>query len=440
MDEAKSSAERITRTTVDGAKPAAKEFFLWDSEVKGFGLKVFPTGAKSFVFQYRTPEGRTRRFTIGRYSDTLTPDQARKRAKELFADVVKGSDPQTEKQEQRKAGTVEQLLDAYLESSAFATKAESTQAIDRGRINRHLKPIIGRIYVDKLTPDDVKRARQAIAAGKTAVSGKSEKKRGRVRVTGGEGTADKAVLALRAAIAWAMDEGLAQSNPAARVKVSQTGQRETIIEDAAVYKRLFETLAKMETERRLRSPVADAIRLIALTGARRGEVSGLRWKWVDLKARQIMLPPKAHKTGHRTGRPRIIALPAAACEILARQDQGEPDDYVFPPAKGEGAINLSSPWQKIRKEAKLPPDLGLHGLRHSIGSHMAMGGASINEIMEVLGHRQHSTAQRYIHFAERARSALADKAASVALAGMKADESKAEVVDIGEGKKSNTAA
>ena len=184
------------------------------------------------------------------------------------------------------------------------------------------------------------------------------------------------------------------------------------------YGRLFATLERMETERRIRAPVADAIRFIALTGCRRSEAACLRWGHVDLKQGRVVLPPQSHKTGRKTGKPREIVLPAAAQSIIARQSEGGPDDFVFAPARGDGAIALSKAWRKVRKEAELPPALGLHGLRHSIASHLAMSGAQAPEIMTAMGHRQLSTVQRYIHFAESARHALAERAAAVPLSGM----------------------
>jgi integrase len=184
----------------------------------------------------------------------------------------------------------------------------------------------------------------------------------------------------------------------------------------------------METERRIRSPVADAIRLIALTGCRRGEAAGLRWGPVDLKQGRLVLPPQSHKTGRKTSKPREILLPAEAQKIIARQTESGADDLVFSPARGDGAIALSKAWRKVRKEAELPDALGLHGLRHSIASHLAMSGAQAPEIMTVMGHRQMSTVQRYIHFAESARQALAERAASVAVAGMTTKDGVAHAV------------
>lgn len=415
---------KLTKTTVEAEQPGDKEKFIWDTELRGFGLKVFPTGVRTFVFQYRTPEGKTRRYTIGKYSDTLTTDQARKRAKDVEYEVRSGRDPMGEKQARRHALTVNELLDLYVASEKFANNAESTQSVDRGRMDRHLRVLLGKEYADKLTAEQVAKAHRAIKDGKTAARVKTIA-RGLAKVTGGEGAANKSVLLLSAAFSWAMQNKYVKSNPASTMKFGSSSVRDTIIKNADDYSRLFVALQKMEDEKRIRQAAADAIRFIALTGARRGEVTGLLWQWVDLKSGLVTLPPKAHKAGHKTGKPRIIALPAEAQAIIARQPEGEPDSRVFRPAKGDGPLSLGKAWPTVRTEAKLPPNLGLHGLRHSIGTHLAMAGASAVELMETLGHRQISTTLRYIHFAEQARSTLAERAASVAMAGMTGSKGEA---------------
>lgn len=402
---------KITKTLVEAAKPGGKPVFTWDEEIKGFGLLVLPSGVKSFVFQYRTAQGRSRRATIGKYSSTLTAEQARKAAKQMRRAVEDGRDPLGEKQEQRAAITVSELLNLYLESARFAEKAESTKSIDRGRIRRHLIPVLGKKFVLTLTPEDVRRTFAAIRDGKTATDEKT-KARGRAIVRGGEGTARSAIRLLRAVITWAINEGLASENPAAGVKVGSDGYRETILETPAEYERLFRTLEKMEAELRIRRPVADAIRALALTGARRSEIAGLRWQHVDLKAGRIVLPPAAHKTGRKTGKPRIIGLPSAAQAIISKQPAGDPDSYVFMPSKGKGAIALSKPWRDVRQEAQLPEGIGLHGLRHSLASWLAMQGAEAAEIMTAMGHSQMSTAQRYVHWAKDRHAELAERAAA----------------------------
>ena len=156
----------------------------------------------------------------------------------------------------------------------------------------------------------------------------------------------------------------------------------------------------------------------------------MQWRHVDIKAGLVTLA--AHKTAKSTGKPRVIGLPAAAAALIARQPEGGPDDYVFKAARGDGPLNLSKPWRAIRAEAELPAGIGLHGLRHSLASHMAMAGAQASEIMTALGHRNLATSQKYIHWAGDARQAISEKAASFVLAGMAASsgDGGAEVVPL----------
>lgn len=412
---------RINKTLVDRTSPGDKSLFVWDDEIKGFGLLVLPSGVKSFVYQYRSPEGRSRRITLGKHSTTFTAEQARTQAKKRRRQVEDGGDPLAERQAARDAITVGDLLDKWTESARFTERSAATQANDRGRVKHHLKPLLGAKFAHQLTAEHVRKAFAAIRDGKTAKAPtKSGKPRGLTIVRGGEGAARMAIRVLRCALNWGVSEGLAPSNPAIGVKLGSDGNRDVVMPDSASYERLFRTLDRMEHERRLRAPVADAIRVLALTGARRGEISGLHWRHVDMQRGVLILPPTAHKAGHRTGKPRTIGLPSAAQAIIARQPDGEPDDLVFQPARGDKPLNLSKPWRAVRTEAELPEGIGLHGLRHSLASMMAAQGAQAAEIMQVLGHRQLSTSQRYVHAFEEAQAALSERAAgtiSAALGG-----------------------
>ena len=241
------------------------------------------------------------------------------------------------------------------------------------------------------------------------------------------------VRLLRSVLAWAVRERMIKHNPAAAIRTGPDGARDIILDDAEAYSRLFQTLDRMEariadpTGRRRRCACYRADRRKARRSRRRcaGGMSTLR-------PALITLPAAAHKTGKKTGKPRQIGLPAAAQALIARQPQGEADAFVFAPAKGEGPLNLSKPWTKIRAEAELPDGIGLHALRHSLASHMAMQGAQANQIMTVLGHRNITTSQKYVHWASEARQTLAESAASVALAGLAAStgNARAEVVSV----------
>ena len=428
------STLKLSKTVLDGMEiPKTGRQIIWDASLTGFGIVLFPSGQKTAILQYRNGEHQTRRLTIGKICDGLTLDQARTIAKQHYAAVARGDDPAGKKQERRQAITVDELLDAYLNSATFSEKAESTRVTDVGRIARHVRPLLGAKIADKLTTEDVLKAKQAIAEGKTAGAVKTGKPRGLSKAKGGAGTADKSVLILRAAYAWAISERLLKENPCQGVRVAPPNQRETIFGGPDDYRRMFEALAKMEVECRMRPAIADAIRMLALTGARRGEITGLLWQHVDLTTGRVIIPPKQHKTGRKTGKPRVISLPAEAQAIIARQPSGEPTDYVFRPAKGAGGeIALGKPWAQLRVEADMPPGMVMHSLRHSLASHLAMAGASSVELMTALGHAQTSTTLRYTHFAEQARNSLAERGAAVALAGMAQASGKpaAEVIDL----------
>ena len=305
----------------------------------GFGLLTLPTGARSFVFQYRTAAGRSRRATIGKVG-TVTSEQARKLAEGMAHTVRTGGDPLQDKLDARNALTVGRVLDLYMASAHYATKAASTQATGRGQIERHLRPLIGKRYVERLTQDDIKRAFSAIRDGETAATVKTGF-RGLARVRGGEGAARYACRLLRAAFTWAVAERLIERDPTRGVDFGRDGERDAVL-DVDGYARLFSTLATMERERRLRPAVADAIRIIAMTGARRGEITGLRWRHVDMQGGRIVL--QQHKTARTTGKPRVIALPSAVQAIIARQPAGEPDGFVFRRIEGGRAASLAKPW------------------------------------------------------------------------------------------------
>jgi len=205
---------KISKRTVDAAKPdPARRVILWDNTLKGFGLIVLPSGVKSYIYNYRTKHGRQRRATIGKHG-TWTPDEARNHAASMHRLVADGRDPLVERQAARNALTVDELLDRYLESGSFNAKASSTRAIDQGRIDRHLRPLLGTAPLEALTVADVEKAHRAITEGKTAKDEKSDRKRGRIRVTGGQGTARMAIRLLRAILSWGIRNKFVTENVA----------------------------------------------------------------------------------------------------------------------------------------------------------------------------------------------------------------------------------
>lgn len=412
---------KITKRTVDALSVPEKRQWIWDTELKGFGVALRPTGTHSYVFNYRDRHAKLRNITIGKIG-SMTPDEARKRAEALRREVQNGKSPIADKRAAKAAMTVDDLFDSYLASERFKRKAPSTQSVDRGRIERHLRPLLGKHVLEALTPRDIETAHSKIAAGKTAADIKTGKY-GRAIVRGGDGTARMAVRLLRAIFGWGrlskVLPAAVASDLLAGVDVGRDGKRVLILDDPDAYARLWQVLDQLTDPERLpdgqaplRTEVADAIRVIALTGARKGEILGLRWSHVDLRAGTLTLPVEAHKTGRKTGQDRIIGLPALAATIIARQPEGQSGELVFQPARGGDRMDLTKPWKRVRDAADLPAGIGLHGLRHSLASHMAMNGAEAAEIMAALGHRDITTSQKYIHWARDKRQALAEKAAA----------------------------
>jgi integrase len=234
------------------------------------------------------------------------------------------------------------------------------------------------------------------------------------------GTARRTLQLASPIFAYSVHQGIIPINPCVGLKLGSSGTRDTIVEDEAGYAGLFRAVAELEGERKITEPAANALRLIALTGARRGEIVNLRGRHLDVTRQRIVLAPHEHKAGRRTGRPKVISLPAAALPILAAAIAGriEPDDLIFKSSKPGAPISLKKPWAKVRGRAGLPASLTMHGLRHSIGSHLAMTGASGPEIQAALGHANIATSVRYIHFAEAQKNALAERAAAPAVAGL----------------------
>lgn len=410
---------RIGKRLLDTTRTPKERRVLWDDTLKGFGVILRPSGVHSFVFSYRNTKNRKRNITIAKVG-TIAPDMARRKAEEFRALLLQGRDPLDEKQSARDRLTVAGLIKEYMASPAYTSKRASTQYVDLKRINGHLLPLLGGLRVDEVTMSAVEKAFRSICEGRHA--GKDLLGNGaKSRVKGGEGIARTSIRLFRAILNWGYKSGCVEWDAvqaARNVQIGRDGQRDVILEDPAAYARLWATLDRMVTPDLdnpaplVRPVIADAIRLIALTGARRGEIIGLLWRHVDLAKGLLVLPPDRHKTGGKTGETRVIGLPALAVDLLRRQSLGGPDDPVFPPLPGHAKLYLDETWRKARVAAGLPEGIGLHGLRHTFASYMAMQGAQAAEIMAALGHKDMSTSQRYVHWAKDQRQDLAERAAA----------------------------
>lgn len=383
--------QRITKRVCDAVWTSGARIAIWDPDLKGFGLRVTAAGVKTFVVRYRVGGGRAgveRLHTIGRYGP-LTAERSRELARLALADVAAGGDPQGGRAKARAEMTVASLCDLYL-AEGCGTKRAITIYTDKGRIERHIKPLLGRKRVSDLSRADLERFLADVAAGKTATVEKT-KKQGKAVVTGGQGAATRALGLLGAIMAFAVARKLRADNPAQGVKRFADKKCERFLSPAELG-RLGTVLEAMEAEGV--HPYGPAIvRLLAFTGARRSEIATLKWREVDLERGALRL--ETSKTGQKA-----LNLSPGAAAILAGLTPVSGTPFVFPASRGAGNYQgVAKVWIKARDRAGLA-DVRLHDLRHTFASFGAGGGFGLPVIGALLGHRHAATTARYAHLAD----------------------------------------
>ena len=401
---------RITKRTVDALKTTGKEYVHWDGELTGFGVRVRPSGSRSFVAVYRTGGRNTplRRVTIGTVGK-IEADKAREEARTIIRQAELGHDRAAEKAKARAEMTFDKVCDLYL-AEGCDTKKVSTLATDKGRIERHIKPLLGKKRIGEISRADIEKFMRDVAAGKTAVDEKT-KKRGRAIVEGGKGTATRTVGLLGGIMSFAVSRQLRPDNPVRGVKRYADKKGETFL-TADELRRIGEALAKAEDDGANPSAVA-IIRLLAFTGARKTEIAGLRWSEVDLGRGYLRLSDS--KTGAK-----VIPIGAPAVEVLAGVSVVDGSPFVFPASSGTGSFQgVERVWRKVRANSDLP-NLRLHDLRHSFASVGLARGDALPVIGAILGHADVKTTSRYAHLADDPVKQAADgiaKSIHAALSG-----------------------
>jgi integrase len=338
----------ITKKDVESLPPNS---IVWDGgrgSVAGFGARRQASTAVNFFLRYRNQEGRSRCPTIGRFGAPWTVDDARKEALRMLGRVANGEDPAADKAAARQAQTVAELCDAYIAEAEAGNilvrgkaKKASTTATDKGRVERHIKPLLGRMKVAAVTSADVLAFRNAVAKGDTAGEFKTGP-RGLARVKGGKGTATRTLALLSTVFSYAIQQRMRADNPCRGVAAYayQKRKRRLALEEYIALGRALDDVPTVWP------PALAAIWFIAITGWRRGEVLNLSWAEIDLRNRT------AHLQDTKTGES-MRPLSAQAVAIL--QAQPKAGDLVFPsptdPGKPIG--NFHKLWLKLRKRAAL---------------------------------------------------------------------------------------
>jgi integrase len=386
---------KISKRTVDALKPKQTPYVVYDTELTGFGVRVMPSGSKSWIIEYRPGSGgrsvRSVRLSLGP-TTLLTPDEARRDARDRLADARRGEDPSEKRLRERDTPTLASVAAAYLKD-VTATKREGTANLYRHYLNSLVLPEIGSRKITSLSRRDILALHRTIGEDRKP-------------------TANRVLAVLSGLFTFAAKHGFAPEgfNPAKAIdKFREEGRERFLTSDelqrlGAVLREaetvglpwaVDETKAtakhapKSENRREQYSPhVTGAIRLLLFTGCRLREILHLRWQDVDFERGLLFLPTS--KTGRKT-----VVLNAPALAVLSALPRA--GSYVIASMRPEKPRHdLKKPWDAITRAAGVP-GVRIHDLRHSFASVGAGGGMGLPIVGKLLGHSQTSTTAKYAH-------------------------------------------
>jgi integrase len=391
---------KLTKTVVDKLKaPSTGQGFIWDSELRGFGVRVAASGLKTFVIQYRNAADKSRRMTIGRYP-LVTVDQARQEAKIKLGAVAAGNDPA----QQMKGGelTVNEVCDWYLreaEAGRILGRRNrpieaSTLKMDRSRIETHIRPLIGARRVAALRVVDIEAMQAEIVAGRTGKSRAGS--RGGV-AAGGPGVASRTVSTVQSILGHAVRLDLIAEHPCrgARRLAGKRRQRRLSV---AEIKKLGAAIQFAERNGENATALA-VVRLLLLTGFRISEGQEMHRAWLNADAGYVAFPDTK-------GDAQVRAIGPSAARIADEQPAVAGNDFLFPATAGKGPFTAASACLK-----RLCASVGIVGvtpqtLRHTFGSVAGDLGFSELVIAALLGHATQSVTQGYVHVDEALKLAV----------------------------------
>ncbi|WP_322895632.1 MULTISPECIES: tyrosine-type recombinase/integrase [unclassified Yoonia] len=395
---------RLNEKSVREAEPVkGRDYQIFDTDVRGFAVCVYRSGSRAFTIDYRHA-GRQRRMTIGRWPE-WSATAARERAKELRREIDAGGDPLGQKETGRDAPRFKDLIDRYTE--VHLPHLSPTNASDqKSMLAKMVAPDWGNKLVAEITPYDVEKLLNKVAAGRARPSKAKPNNRAR-KLQGAKPTpvrANRTGEVLRKMFTYAVSWGWRGDNPAASFRRRIENPRERFLNHAEIRK-LAEALEAAEDRR-----AADIIRLCMLTGARVGEVRQARFEHFNLEYLSWSKP--ASMTKQR----KIHRLPISdeAAAIVRQRQLLVPRGctLLFPgDVPGQPVKEIRRFWARIQKEVEIP-DVRIHDLRHTFASLLVSGGASLEMIGKLLGHSQMQTTQRYAHLMDSPLRAGVDAVAS----------------------------
>lgn len=371
---------KLTNTTIAALKATGRDYKVWDSICPGFHIRVTKGGSKSFALYYRTASGSQRSMVLGKAA-VLKAEAARKLAQAELSKVYEGGDPSKDRRDQREAETMSDLWGMYYRLHALVNKKPVSAKTDERLWRLHLR---GRFGLIKVADVDVAGVRRMMAA--------MYKK---------PGAANRTRALLSKMFSFAMDNGWRDDNPCARVMKFPENKLGRYL-DAKEGHRLF-AAADADPDQ----TAATIVKVLLLTGARRGEVLGMRW--CDLRGlgtdNAEWVLPAGQQKGERAERREFVRhLDRGVAEILEQWGGvSASSEWVFPhagdPSLPRACVKRS--WSRIRSQAGLD-DLRMHDLRHSFASFAVNGGCSLESIGKTLGHKSWETTMRYARIRDEA--------------------------------------
>ena len=346
--------------------------YLWDTELAGFGVRIYPTGRKSFVISYRS-KGLQRFFTIGRYG-VLTVQQARLKAMATFARIGNGEDPSGDKIAANRAPRITDLAKRYMDEHSRVKKKPKSIKKDEQAWERLILPHLGQRRVKDIARADIAKTMTDLA--------------------------DTPAMANKVLTILSKSFNLAEiwgwrtegTNPCRHIKRYKEEARERYLSEAEL-SRLGDVLIEAERFWEVKPQAIAAVRLLILTGCRSAEILTLKWDEVDFERRCL------HLTDSKTGKKKVW-LNAGALEILSTIERVDGNPHVVPGASpGSHFSTLQRLWNRIRKAANIR-DVRIHDLRHNFASIGINTGQNLAVIGKILGHTKIQTTQRYAHLAD----------------------------------------
>jgi integrase len=380
----------------DLPSPATGNRIYFDPDVKGFGVRVTPAGAKAFILNYRA-DGRQRRITIGSFPDWKVA-AARDHAKALKRQIDVGEDPMQVRHDERAAPTVKELTERYL-AEGIGQKRARTIVEEKSLINQLIIPKLGRLRANAVRRVEVETFHREISASTPT-------------------RANRALSLLARIFTVSVGWGILTENPCKGIEKNQEDRRERYLTPAE----LGRLMAALASHRNKSS--ANAVRLLLLTGARRGEVLSATWGQFDLDSGVWSKPAASTKQNklHRVplsdaARTLLNDMQAAAKAELAKSRKLDPEAKInpalFPGSRDrEQQGDLKKFWASLCASAKIE-GVRVHDLRHSYASYLASAGLSLPIIGALLGHSQPSTTQRYAHLLDDPLRAATDKVGTI---------------------------